>query len=444
MSTFHLAASLMTPGHFRNAWRLPHADPGAHRDIEHYRRLARIADEAGFDAIFVGDGPALSPDIAHAPAGGIDPLVLLTDLLAVTERVGAFATSSSTYNSPYNLARRFASLDIVSKGRAAVNVVTTYAPAAAANFGLAQPLDKETRYRRAHEFLDVVTRLWDAWEPDALVQDKASGVYADVDRIHTIDHEGEFFSVKGPLPGPTGPQGRPVIVQAGGSEGGRRLAADFAEVVFTVAQTQAGAVRFREEVRARAIAAGRSADDVKVSLGVIVLVGDDEDDVARRQEELLGTVPLAERTREFLAALGIPDHDPDAPIRAADLPAELSVHGSAGFQASTRALAVESGLSARELVRTSVGLSSGGHRLLVGTPQTIADDLEAWWRVGAADGFTIMYADTSVDFELFARQVVPLLTERGLLASAPAGATLRERLGSRPPTTLSVSAARSG
>jgi FMN-dependent oxidoreductase (nitrilotriacetate monooxygenase family) len=430
MTKLHLVASLMTPGHFRTAWRLPAADPGANLSIDYYQRLARIADEAGLDAIFLGDAPALGLDIASTPGGGIDPLVLLGNLTAITQRVGAVITSSSTYNSPYNLARRFQALDIVTKGRAAVNVVTTYAPAAAANFGLKEPLDKDTRYRRAREFLEVVTQLWDGWEPGAIVADKATGRYADPDLIHPVDHDGEFFSVAGPLPAPAGPQGRPVIVQAGGSEGGLALGADFADVVFTVAQTQAKAVAFRDDIRARAAAAGRNPDHVKISLGVIVLVGETEEEAQRRAEELYSTLETDDLARGVLATLGLTGRDLDEPIRIEDLPeVPIGEAGSVGFQISTRALISESSLSARDLVRHTAGGPAGGHRMVIGSAEQIADDLEDWFQVGAADGFTVMYANTTVDFERFARLVVPILVERGLYQPAEAGVTLRERLG---------------
>lgn len=429
--TFHLVASLMTPGHFRAAWRLPHNDPSDHLSVDFFVGLARTADEVGIDAVFLGDAPALSPDIALNPSNGIDPLVLLGHLAAVTERVGVLVTSSAAYNSPYNLARRFQALDIVTKGRAAVNVVTTFAPAAASNFGLAEPLDKETRYRRAYEFLSVVQGLWDGWEPDAVVADQAAGRYADPAKIHALDHDGEFFSVAGPLPVPAGPQGRPVVVQAGGSEGGLRLGAELADVVFTVAQTQGKALAFRDDVRARAAAAGRDPDHVQVSLGVIVLVGLSEADAEERREALLGTLDTDALARTFLDSIGRPDLGLDDPVRPEDLPPEQSLGtvGSAGFQASTRALLAERELSARAFIRHTAGIPAGGHRLVVGTAEQVADDLEAWWRAGTADGFTIMYADTSVDFERFARLVVPLLVERGLFAPAEVGVTLRERLG---------------
>lgn len=428
--SFHLVASLMTPGHFRNAWRLPHNDPEAHFSVDYYQRLAQIADETGLDAIFLGDAPAMNPAVATHPANGIDPLILLGNLAAVTKRVGVLITSSATYNSPYNLARRFQSLDIVTKGRAAVNIVTTYAPGAAANFGLSEPLDKQTRYRRAYEFLDVVTKLWDGWEPDAIIGDKESGRYADPAKIHALNHHGEFFDVAGPLPVPPGPQGRPVVVQAGGSEGGLKLGAELADAIFTVAQTQDKAVAFRDDIRSRALAAGRNPDDVKVSLGVIVLVGDTEEDAQARREELLGTMPLDDIARSFLVSIGHADRDLDDPISVDDLPVEpLNSVGSTGFQVSARALLAQQPLSAREFVRHTAGIAGGGHRLIIGTAEQIADDLEAWWRAGAADGFTVMYADTSVDFERFARQVVPILIERGLFKPGEEGTTLRQRLG---------------
>ncbi|MGW6195784.1 NtaA/DmoA family FMN-dependent monooxygenase [Kribbella sp. NPDC055110] len=425
--TFHLIASLMTPGHFRGAWRLPDADPNAYLDIDYFRGLARIADDVGLDAIFLGDAPALGPEVAVNPGTGIDPLILLGHLAAVTERVGVLITSSTSYNSPYNLARRFQALDLVTKGRAAVNLVTTFAPAAAANFGLTEPMEKETRYRRAYEFLTVVRRLWDSWDRGAIIADKQTGRYADPALIHPADHRGEFFSVAGALPVPGE---HPVVVQAGGSEGGLRLGAELADVIFTVAQTEAKAVGFRDDIRRRAVAAGRGLDEVKVSLGVIVLVGETKEDARRRADELYATLAIDDLARGVLTALGLPDRDLDEPIRFDELP-EIPVAeaGSVGFQVSTRALLAERPLSARELARHAPG---SGHRLLIGTASQIADDLESWWRAGTADGFTIMYADTAVDFPRFARLVVPILVERGLFAPAKTGTTLRDRLGVTP------------
>lgn len=430
VNTFHLNLSLMTPGHFRHAWRLPHVDPSAYLDIDYFARLGRIAETAAIDAVFLGDGPALRGEIEEAPGSGIDPLVLLGHIAAITENLGVVVTSSTTYNSPYNLARRFQSLDHVTKGRAAVNIVTTATSAAAANFGASGHPDKERRYRRAWEFLEVVTALWDSWQPDWLVADKESGRYADSSKIRSIDHVGEFFSVAGPLPVAPGPQHRPVLVQAGGSDGGLELAGSFADVVFTVAQTQAKAVEFRDDIRRRAVAAGRDADDVKISLGVVVVVSPTAAEAQRRAEELYATLPIERLTSALLAGLGLPEDafGPDSPISAADLPA--SVPGgafSAGFAVSTRALIEERPITAKELVQRGAGGS--GHRLLVGSPEQIADDLQEWFEAGTADGFTIMPADTSVDFENFATLVVPILQGRGLFHREYSAPTLRERLG---------------
>jgi FMN-dependent oxidoreductase (nitrilotriacetate monooxygenase family) len=430
MTGFHLNLSLMTPGHFRHAWRLPHADPLAYVDIDHFQRLARIAEAAKIDAVFLGDGPALRGEIGEAPGTGIDPLVLLGNLAAITQHLGVVITSSTTYNSPYNLARRFQSLDIVTRGRAAVNIVTTGTPAAAANFGLAEHPDKDTRYRRAWEFLDVVTRLWDGWEPDWLVADKATGRYADTEKVHRIDYEGEFFSVAGPLPVAPGPQGRPVVVQAGGSEGGLRLAGDFADVVFTVAQTQAKAVAFRTDIRRRAAAAGRHPDDVKISLGVVVLVAATEEEARHREQALHASLPIDRLVANLLANLGLPEDrfGPDDPISAADLPDSVPAGAfSTGFGVSTRALIAEGPRTPRELVQRGAGGS--GHRLLVGSAVQVAEDLQAWYESGTADGFTVMPADTAVDLENFATLVVPLLQERGLFQKEYTAPTLRGRLG---------------
>ncbi|MEU0540373.1 NtaA/DmoA family FMN-dependent monooxygenase [Nocardia sp. NPDC005978] len=441
MPGFHLNLSLMTPGHFRHAWRAEHADPLAYLDIDYFQRLARIAEAAKIDAVFLGDGPALRAEIEEAPGTGIDPLVLLGNLAAVTERLGVVITASTTYNSPYNLARRFQALDHVTKGRAAVNIVTTGTPAAAANFGLDEHPDKTTRYRRAWEFLDVVTRLWDSWEPDWLVADKDSGRYADAGKIHRIDHEGEFFSVAGPLPVAPGPQGRPVVVQAGGSEGGLRLAGDFADVVFTVAQTRAKAVAFREDIRRRAAAAGRHPDSVKISLGVVVLVAATEAEARERERELYAHLPIERLTANLLNDLGLPpgSFGPDDEITADDLPEAIPAGAfSTGFAISTRALIAESPRTPRQLIQGGAGGS--GHRLLVGSAEQIADDLADWYAAGAADGFTIMPAETAVDLQAFTGLVVPLLQSRGLFQREYSAPTLRERFGLPLPGRQSAAA----
>lgn len=426
---FHLTLSLHLPGHVRSAWRLPGHDPFSYLDVTQYRRLAQAAERAKVHAVFVGDRPVLGPGIAEGPEAGLDPAVLLSNVAASTERIGFVITSSSTYEHPYSLARRFAAIDHVTGGRAGVNVVTTYAPHASANFGLAQTPSKAERYRRAEEFLDVLRGLWDGWEPGALIGDQGSGRFADPAKIHPLGHDGEFFAVRGPLSVPASPQGRPVVVQAGGSPGGVRLAGRHADVVFAVAQTLERAVEFRSEIRAAALAAGRSADAVQVSLGVVVIVAATEDEARRRERELYATIPIEKAVAGLAAQLGLDPAtlSPDDVVRLEDLPVPLVEAASGGFQASTRALLAAGPLPAREIVHRGAG--GAGHRLLVGSAEQVADDLEHWFRAGAADGFTIMPADTATDFEAFTDLVVPLLQQRGSFQTDYPGRTLRENLG---------------
>ena len=432
---FHLNLSLMTPGQLRTSWRLPGRDPLAYLNVEHFRRLVRIGQQAKLHAVLLGDSPSLGAGIENSPQAGIDPPMLLANLSAQTEGIGFVATSTATYNDPYNLARRYLALDHLTGGRGGVNIVTTFAPDAAANFGLTAPPAKEERYRRAHEFLEVITKLWGAWDEDAVIGDRISGRWADPAKIHPIDHHGEFFDVRGPLSIPSSPQGRPVIVQAGGSAGGLSLAGAFADAVFTVAQTQDKAVAFRDEVRRRALAAGRDPDAVKISLGVVVITAATEAEAREREQALYETIPIESSAAGFLSSVGV---DPerfgvDDPVRLVDLPPEPVGGAPEGFQISTRALLATGPLTPRELVYRSAG--GGGHRLIVGAPEQIADDLEAWFRAGAADGFTVMPADTAVDFENFARHVVPILQRRGLFHEDYAGPTLRQNYGLPWPAT---------
>jgi FMN-dependent oxidoreductase (nitrilotriacetate monooxygenase family) len=433
---FHLNLSMMTPGQLRTAWRLPGRDPLAYLDIEHFRRLVRIGEEAKIHAVLLGDAPALGAGIDVSPQAGIDPPMLLANLAARTERIGFVATSTSTYNHPYNLARRYLALDHVTGGRGAVNVVTTFAADAAANYGLSKPPAKEERYRRAHEFLEVVTKLWGAWDEDAVIGDRAGGRWADPTKIHPIDHHGEFFDVRGPLSIPPSPQGRPVIFQAGGSEGGLALAGAFADAVFTVAQTKAKAVHFRNEIRRRAAAAGRDPDAVKISLGVVVITAATEAQAREREQALYQTIPIESAVAGLAGQLGLDPKklSPDEPIDVSDLPPEPTGAAPEGFQISARALLASEPVTPRQFVYRSAG--GGGHRLVVGAPEQVAEDLEAWYRAGTADGFTVMPADTAVDFENFARYVVPILQRRGVFHEEYEGATLRQNYGlPKPPGT---------
>lgn len=429
-STLHLNIAVSTPGHLRTAWRRPGVDPAAFVDPQHFTRLARIAEDAKIDALFIGDSPALPGDITSAPGNALDPLLMLTHAAAHTSHIGLLATSSTTYSNPYDLARRYLTMDHLNGGRTAFNAVTSYSADAAGNFG-AQPLTKAARYARADEFVGLVVRLWESWESDAIVGDVESGLFADRARIHDVDHRGEHFDVKGALPLPRSPQGRPVVVQAGASEGGRALGAKYADVVFAAAQTLGHAVTFRDETRSRAVGFGRSIDDVKISQGLVVIVGETESHALQRELELRDTIDYPSALRGLEAKLGAEPGSLhlDRLVELGDVadPAKGEEGGPSGFLTSARALIQQEPVTARQLIDRSA--SGAGHRLAVGDPEQIADTIEEWFRAGAADGFTIMPADVHADFELFSKHVVPILISRGLFHAEYPSTTYRGNLG---------------
>ncbi|MGV9235774.1 LLM class flavin-dependent oxidoreductase [Streptomyces nigra] len=425
----HLNAFLMNTGHHEASWRLPESDPYAHVDLAHYVRLARTAERGTFDSLFLADGPQLWSNLAQRPAGALEPLTLLTALATATEHIGLIATASTSYNSPYNLARKFASLDIVSGGRAGWNIVTTAGAEAARNFGLdAEPAHAE-RYARAAEFLDVARKLWDSWEDDAIVADKAAGVWGDDAKIHPPRHRGTYFQVQGALNVPRTPQGYPLLVQAGSSEDGKRFAARYAEAVFTAQQTIEDARAFYADLKARTAEAGRDPDHIKVLPGIVPVIGSTEAE-ARAAEQVLedhivhthGVARL-----ESLLQLEPGSLELDAPLPA-DLPSEDAVEGAK----SRYTLVVELARRERLTVRQLIGRLGGGrgHLTFAGTPEQVADAIETWFTQGAADGFNIMPPVLPSGLDAFVDHVVPILRERGLLRTAYGPRrTLRERYG---------------
>ena len=282
----HFNAFLMGCGHHEAAWRLPESDPFAHLDLGHWTNLAQTAERGAFDSVFLADSPALWGNAKHRPGGALEPTVLLTALAGATSRIGLIATASTSYNDPYNLARRFASLDHISGGRAGWNIVTTATKAAAQNFGLDDTPGHRERYRRAAEFVDVSIGLWDSWEDGAEIGDKATGVYADPARIHPVDFAGEYFRVRGPLNVPRSPQGWPLLVQAGSSHDGREFAARYAEAVFTAQQTLADAQEFYADLKNRARRLGRDPDVIKILPGLVPVIGSTEAEARALEDEL--------------------------------------------------------------------------------------------------------------------------------------------------------------
>ncbi|MER6788584.1 LLM class flavin-dependent oxidoreductase [Streptomyces sp. NPDC000658] len=434
----HLNAFLMSTGHHEASWRLPESDPHAHVELDHYVRLARTAERGAFDSLFLADSPQLWGDIAQRPAGALEPLTLLTALATATEHIGLIATASTSYNSPYNLARKFASLDIISGGRAGWNIVTTAGAEAARNFGLdAEPAHAE-RYARAAEFLDVALKLWDSWEDDAIVADKAAGVWGDDDKVHPPRHRGTYFSVEGALNVPRSPQGYPLLVQAGSSEDGKVFAARYAEAVFTAQQTLADAQAFSADLKARAAAEGRDPDHLKVLPGIVPVIGSTEAEARAAERALEDHIVYTHGVRrlEQLLQLEPGTLELDAPLPA-DLPPEDAIEGAK----SRYTLIVELARRERLTVRQLVGRLGGGrgHLTFAGTPEQVADAIETWFTQGAADGFNIMPAVLPSGLDAFVDHVVPLLRARGLLRAGYGGrTTLRERYGLPRPANQHV------
>jgi FMN-dependent oxidoreductase (nitrilotriacetate monooxygenase family) len=424
----HLNAFLMSVGHHEAAWRLPGNSAQPTPDIAHYVHLARVAERGKLDSLFLADSPVLQGDPGRRPASRLEPTVLLTALAGATRHIGLIATASTSYNEPYNLARRFASLDHVSGGRAGWNIVTTAGADAARNFGLDDSPLHQDRYRRAAEFVEVSTKLWDSWADDAVVADKERGVHALPDRVRRIGHAGEFFRVDGPLNVQRSPQGYPLLVQAGSSEDGKDFAARYAEAVFTAQQTLEEGIAFYKDVKHRAELAGRSPDGIKILPGIVPVIGDTEAQARELDAELDRLIvpeyakrQLARTLRLDPAELSLDEELPDG------LPTEDEIEGAK----SRYTLIVELARRERLTVRQLIGRLGGGrgHRTFAGTAVQVADTIEHWYDSGAADGFNIMPAVLPSGLERFVDEVVPILQERGLFRTAYTGRTLREHYG---------------
>lgn len=424
----HLNAFLMGVGHHEAAWRLPESKPRDAAEVAHYQQLARTAERGLMDSVFFADSPSMMSNPARRPAETLDPTLLLAAMAVVTERIGLIATGSTTYEEPYNVARKFASLDAISHGRAGWNVVTTADENAGANFGHETIPEHAARYARAQEFLEVVTGLWAAWEPDAVVADKAAGVYADPSKVHTLDHVGEHFRVRGPLNVSRSAQGWPVLVQAGSSPAGIRLAARFAEAVFTAQRSIEDGQIFYQQLKSATTRAGRSPDSIKVLPGLVPIIGSTEAEAADLERRLDELMVHEHALRQLANQIGVPaeELDLDAPlpdhVRAVE-----DIQGNRSRYDLTLELARRDHLTVRQLLNRLGG--GRGHRTLAGTPEQIADSLEHWFRAGAADGFNIMPAALPGGLAVFVDEVIPMLQHRGLFRREYTGQTLRDHYG---------------
>lgn len=426
----HLNLNFLNAGTFASAWRWPTSTPRDFADVQFYVRTAQLAERGGFDSVFLADFPALSDRPEYRPFQSLEPTITLATIAAATRHIGLIATASSTYNEPYNIARRFASLDHASGGRAGLNIVTTADAQAGRNFGVAQAPAHRTRYERASEFADVVKALWDSWEDDAFVGDKPSARFVDTSKVHPIRHKGDHFSVEGPLNVPRPPQGRPIVVQAGGSDDGMDFAARHADAVFSVAHALPDAIDYARDLRSRAAAYGRSPDEILIFPGLVTVIGSTEEEARRREQELWDLVPIEYGLGRLAGILHVA---PDSLKLDEPLPDGLVMpaDGMQTFFKGALTLAERGRLTVRQLIRAQGG--GTGHRIVVGTPEQIADGIEEWFGSGAVAGFNIMPDVIVSGLEAFVDHVVPLLRDRGIFRREYSGTTLRDHFGLRRP-----------
>ncbi len=415
----NIAAFMMRYGHHVAAWRHPDTDL-ATNPFKVFREQVRSAEKACLDAVFFADSVALT----GAPS--LEPLTLLSALAASTEKIGLIATATTTYNEPYTVARQFASLDLLSDGRAGWNLVTSDNAAEAANFGREQHVAHADRYARAREFHQVVTGLWNSWDPDAFSNDKRGTLPYDPAKLRKLNHRGDHFAVAGPLNVAPSPQGRPVVVQAGGSETGRDLAAATAEVVFTAQPTLAKAQAFYRDIKDRVIAKGRKPESVKIMPGIFAVVGRTQQEADARFAQLQSLI----EPKAGLALLGrmignfdLSGYPLDGPLPA--LPETQD--GQRSRQQLLTDLAQGENLTIRQLYERIAG--GRGHFTVVGTPQLVADKMQEWFENGAADGFNFMAPALPGGLDDFLELVIPELQRRGLFRTEYAGSTLRSHLG---------------
>jgi len=417
-------------GHHMAAWRHPDVASNGRINIERFMDAARTAERAKFDMVFTADTNASfgADDVEYwkrsSAASRLEPLTMLAALSAVTNNIGLVATMSTTYSEPFTVARVFASLDQISHGRAGWNLVTSLTDAEARNFGRDAHLGHAERYDRAREFAHVVLGLWDTWEDDAMVYDKAAGIYMNPEKLHFLNHTGKHFSVRGPLMVQRSPQGRPVVVQAGGSEDGRDLAAETAEVVFTVQQQLQAAREFYKDLKQRAARYGRGPDAIKILPGLMPVVGKTRAEAEAKYEELQNLIQPEIGVRQLSSYFGfdLSQYPIDGPV-----PEPKASNAEQGRIKLIYDLAQRENLSIRKLYQRIIGQRA--HRVQIGTAKDIADAMEEWFAGDACDGFNVLPPTFPRDLDDFCSEVIPELQRRGLFRREYEGATLRENLG---------------
>jgi FMN-dependent oxidoreductase (nitrilotriacetate monooxygenase family) len=419
-----LGAILSGVGITQNGWRDPDLPGDASIDINWYRHNARKAEAAKFDLVFIVDSPYITPDTAPHFLNRLEPLTLLSAVAGATSHIGLVATLTASYTEPFNVARQFGSLDLISQGRAGWNLVTTGLEGAARNYGREEHIDHTVRYRRAREHLAVVQGLWDSYEDDAFPRDKQQGIFLDKSKLHALNHHGEFFSVAGPLNISRSPQGQPVIFQAGSSEEGRDLAAAVAEGIYSNAESFEEAEAYYRDIKRRTVAAGRNPDHLLIFPGLVPIIADTDQEARRREEEANGKLDL----KKALVQLGRPFNYHDFSQCPLDAPfpdlGDLGANGYRGAADRIKRVARDEKLTLREAAWRFAARPSP----FVGSPTTVANEIERWFREGAADGFNLRVTNPT-DFDDFLDKVVPLLRARGLFRTEYEHRTLRGNLG---------------
>jgi FMN-dependent oxidoreductase (nitrilotriacetate monooxygenase family) len=428
----HFNAFIWPNGYHESAWRVVDDDIRGVLGLSYYSDIARIAERGLMDSIFLADNIAIAEyRAAYLPQTQFDPISVLSALAAGTTHIGLIGTGSTTYNKPWELARRFATLDHLSGGRAGWNIVTTVTPLAAANFGEPTHPDHADRYARAHEFVEVVTQVWDSWEDGAVIGDRERGVWADRSKLHAPRFHGQYYDVEGVQPFPRSPQGHPVLVLAGQSGAGVELAARHADMVFSGPPSREAAVAFRADLHAQAAALGRDPERVLVLPALMITLGGTEAEAASRARQLEELASPEFRWQNALYTAGL---DPDAFDPNAPLPSHLWAKPSPSTRADQLYAAARARpeASLREIAQQVAGGAGQSH--FIGTPEQLADYIIGWQDAGAVDGFTLMGSTLPYELTAFVDQVVPILQRRGRYRTAYTGNTLRQHLGLQRPS----------
>jgi FMN-dependent oxidoreductase (nitrilotriacetate monooxygenase family) len=421
----HLAVGINSTGYIGSSWSWPGTRWNRFNDFQHYLGVTRLAHQGVLDAVFVSDHTALQADRTTRPLHSFDPIVLFSALAASVPDIGFVLTASSSYNSPYNLARRLASLDSISGGRLVWNVVSSFNPDIAANFGTDGLPPRQLRYRRADEFLEVVKKLWLSWDTPG--EHPPEGGLWNEHTARRIDHHGEFFDVAGPLNVPIGPQGHPVIAQAGASEAGIDLAAKHADLVYASLLSKPAAHRYRAQLRAGAARHGRDPGSIRLLPGLVPVIGRSREEALRRHEALHAHPGEAQLIADFVRRAGLAGRrlEPDTVLEPDWFSWTEDQLAPVGFIRTFADLAAHERVTLREAVRRY----EGGHRLVIGTPEQVAQDILDWWRDGTVDGFTLQPPVLPDDLERFVTLVVPLLRESGAFPVRYEEPTIRARFG---------------